>query len=115
MYKIGCSKRRVWGKEEEGILYCKNCGVTYDSKCVCQGVKFIYEKDENEKRIDKALEIAWDYSQIDGSHHKAWTIDQMVRALCGSEEEYIKWVAKYEAPENDDPDDYYSWDTGIAP
>ena len=68
-----------------------------------------------EERIRKALDIAWQYSQIDGAHHKAWSIDQMVRALCGSEEEYNKWVANYETPESDDPDDYYEWDCGIAP
>ena len=68
-----------------------------------------------EERIKKALDVAWQYSQIDGAHHKAWSIDQMVRALCGSEKEYNKWVAKYEEPESDDPDDYYKWDTGIAP
>lgn len=66
-----------------------------------------------EERIKKALEIAWSYGCIDGSHHKMWTIDQMVRALCGSEEEYEKWVNKYEEPlENGD---YYAWDNGVAP
>ena len=54
MIKIGCSKRNVWGKEEEGNQYCKDCGHAYDSKCVCHGTEFIYEKDETEKRIDKA-------------------------------------------------------------
>ena len=60
-------------------------------------------------RIEKALEIAWRYSQIGGDHHKAWSIDQMVRALCGSEESYKKWVAEYEDGGE------YSWDEGIAP
>lgn len=68
-----------------------------------------------EERVRKALDIAWQYSQIDGAHHKAWAIDQMVRVLCGSEEEYAKWVANYEEPESDNPDDYYEWDCGIAP
>lgn len=115
MDAIGCTKRCVWGKIEEGILYCKDCGHTYDSKCPCNGVDFLYPENESEKRIKKALDIAWQYSQIDGAHHKAWSIDQMVRALCGSEEEYNKWVANYEAPESDDTDDYYKWDCGIAP
>ena len=34
-----------------------------------------------ERRIANALEIAFRWSQIDGDHHKAWAIDQMVRAL----------------------------------
>lgn len=64
-----------------------------------------------EERIKKALEYAWSYGQIDGSHHKMWVIDQMVRTLLG-EEEYIKWVESYEAP---DGEDYWEWDVGIAP
>lgn len=66
-----------------------------------------------EERIKKALELAWNYGQIDGSHHRLWVIDQMVRALCGSDEEYKKWIAQYQEPlENGD---YYEWDCGIAP
>lgn len=64
-------------------------------------------------RIEKALSLAWNYGQIDGDHHKMWFIDQMVRALCGSEEEYTNWVNKYTEPLEDG--DYYSWDCGINP
>lgn len=64
-------------------------------------------------RIEKALKIAWQYAQIDGAHHKAWTIDQMVRALCGTKEEYNNWVEAYETPVG--YDEYYEWDCGIAP
>lgn len=66
-----------------------------------------------ENRIRKALNIAWQYGQIDGDHHKAWVIDQMVRALCKTEHAYNVWVESYQAPEEDG--DYYEWDTGIAP
>lgn len=66
-----------------------------------------------EERIEKALKFAWQYGQIDGSHHKMWVIDQMVRALCGSENEYAKWVETYEMPLSNE--DYYKWDTGINP
>ena len=61
------------------------------------------------ERINKALEIAWEYSQIDGAHHKAWSIDQMVRALFETEEDYKRWVSEYEN------DGEYYWDIGIAP
>ena len=64
-----------------------------------------------EERIKNALDYAWSYGQIDGSHHKMWVIDQMVRALLGKEE-YKKWVEAYETP---DGEDYWDWDTGIAP
>ena len=66
-----------------------------------------------EENIKDALEIAWSYGQIDGSHHKMWVIDQMVKVLCGSEEKYKKWVEAYETPLKDE--EYYEWDTGIAP
>lgn len=69
-----------------------------------------------ESRIEKALNIAWEYGQIDGGHHKMWVIDQMVRALCGDNDVYEKWVKEYEhSDEDDDYDDYYEWDVGIAP
>ena len=54
----------------------------------------------DDERIEKALEFAWCYGQIDGSHHKLWVIDQMVRVLPG--EEYEEWVEAYEAPDGDD-------------
>lgn len=63
-------------------------------------------------RIKKALSIAWSYAQIDGSQHKIWVIDQMVRALLGDKEAYREWVKTYQTP---DGEDYYVWDTGIAP
>ena len=69
------------------------------------------------EQIDKALEIAWQFSQIDGAHHKAWVIDQMVRALCGTEEQYQQYVGEYTKPFINDAGykDYYEWDEGIAP
>lgn len=66
-----------------------------------------------EDRIEKALDLAWQYGQVDGSWHKMWVIDQMVRTLCGSEEEYSKWVNEYKKPF--ESGDYYEWDIGIAP
>jgi len=43
--------------------------------------KWARENMTSEQRIDKAIQIAYDYGQIDGDHHKAWVIDQMVRTL----------------------------------
>jgi hypothetical protein len=54
-------------------------------------------------RHHAALIVAHHYGTIDGDHHKAWVIDQMVRALCGTEL-YAEWVKAH-------PD----WDEGIAP
>ena len=71
-------------------------------------VEELKEAREKQISIGLVLDLAWRYGQIDGAHHKMWVIDQMVRALCGSEEEYKKWVSKY-------TDDDYDWDCGIAP
>ena len=61
--------------------------------------------------IHKAVKIAWQYAQYDGSHHKMWVIDQMVRVLLG-ETEYRNFIDAYQTP---DGEDYYTWDMGIAP
>lgn len=61
--------------------------------------------------MEEALDIAMRYGQTDGAHHKAWVIDQMVRALLG--ERYGAWVA-YAKGGRDGPDTY-PWDEGIAP
>lgn len=58
-------------------------------------------------RQQKALEIIRHFSQIDGAHHKAWCIDQVVRALTGPD--YEQWITAYK------DDDHFSWDEGIAP
>jgi hypothetical protein len=63
------------------------------------------------ERIELALELISDYGQEDGAHHKAWVIDQVVRALTG--DGYDAWITSYRAGE--DGPETYSWDTGIAP
>lgn len=66
----------------------------------------------DKEKIKQAVDIAWQYAQIDGEHHKMWVIDQIVRVLLG-EEKYKLWVEAYETPLDDG--DYYLWETGIAP
>lgn len=60
-----------------------------------------------EARIKEAISIAFNYGNIDGSHHKMWVITQMVRKLLG-DEEFKKFLAEYNQDE-------YEWDEGIAP
>lgn len=48
----------------------------------------------NKEKIKEAVAIGLRYGQVDGSHHRLWVIDQMLRKLLG---------------------DDYEWDTGIAP
>ncbi len=63
------------------------------------------------KKIDKALELAMAYGDIDGAHHKMWVIDQMVRVL--AENNYDRLITRHNQG-NCGPDTY-SWDTGISP
>lgn len=92
-------------------------------------------REDSRRRIEKALEFARRYGQIDDAPHRVWVIDQMVRALLGcpgvqatakdcrgepydykaqgESEAYKTWVK--EANEGDDGPDTYTWDTGIAP
>jgi len=61
------------------------------------------------EKIEAAINLAVQYSQIDGAHHKTWVIDQMVRVLAGSNyEKIIEEACNQE-------DGIYDWDTGIAP
>jgi len=66
---------------------------------------------EDRKKMAKALDIAFQYGQIDEAHHKAWVIDQMVRHLlgdCYSENIQIQ-------KNGEDGPDTYEWNVGIAP
>lgn len=70
------------------------------------------------KNIAKALDVAVRYGSTDGAHHKAWVIDQMVRALCGSKqgENTVAYLGLVEDAKNgEDGPDTYPWDEGIAP
>ena len=63
--------------------------------------------------IQAALDLALRYGGIAGDHHKAWVIDQMVRALLQTPEDYAAWVR--DAKAGDDGPDSYDWDVGIPP
>ena len=56
------------------------------------------------------LDVIESYGWVDGDHHKAWVLDQIVRLLA---EDYGKWVKAYKAGE--DGPDTYSYYEGIAP
>lgn len=66
---------------------------------------------EQDNKINDALNLAFEYAQIDGGHHKMWVIDQMVRKLTGND--YKEWIDTYEYDE--ETGDEYDWDIGIAP
>jgi hypothetical protein len=64
-------------------------------------------------RLVRAVEIAKSFGQIDGAHHKAWVIDQMVRTLLGSG--YDDWVEAMRGEPDEYGDYEYEYDEGIAP
>ena len=76
----------------------KNIHDEYLLQCICTEMKDI---------INNAIDLAYQYAQIDGDHHKMWTIDQILRILLGNN--YDNFVKEYEE------DGEYAWDTGIAP
>ena len=63
------------------------------------------------ERAAEALEVIVRYGGCDGAHHKAWTLDQAVRALTG--DRYTELVAF--AKDGEDGPESYEWDEGIAP
>lgn len=68
-------------------------------------------RDGLKARVSKALTLARRFGGIDGDHHKAWVIDQMVRALTGSQ--YKAFVR--DACDGEDGPNTYEWNKGIAP
>ena len=63
------------------------------------------------EKISEAVKMAVRYGQVDGTHHKAWVIDQMVRILCGNDyEQTIR-----DSYDSEYGSETYGWDEGIAP
>ena len=66
---------------------------------------------DDSRKISEAIDLAVRFGGIDGDHHKAWVIDQMVRVLAG--DEYDDAVARARAGE--DGPETYGWNEGTAP
>lgn len=69
-----------------------------------------------EEKIEKINELLYRYSQIEGSHHKAWVLDQIARIVHG--DKYDEFVYNYEHFDEDGNEligDRYEWDCGINP
>ena len=69
------------------------------------------ELEKEMKKIQDAMEVIMRYGQIDGDHHKAWVIDQVSRILL--DDKYDAFIKMYEYDEEED--EIYEWDVGIAP
>lgn len=61
--------------------------------------------------IQSSIDLIMRYGGIDGSHHKQWLLDQVLRIL--SENKYDNLIKKY--CDGEDGEFTYSWDEGIAP
>ncbi len=68
-------------------------------------------KQEAVKRIAKAVGVAIRHGGHDGAHHKAWVIDQMLRALLGGK--YAQVIE--ESLVGEDGPNTYEHDVGIPP
>lgn len=64
------------------------------------------EQPKTQTPSQQALDIAYRYAGCEGDHHRMWVIDQMIRALTGSE--YEEWIRDYNV-------NGFEWDEGIAP
>jgi hypothetical protein len=63
---------------------------------------------ENDKnKVEEAIKILITDGNVDGSHHKTWVIDQVLRVLMG-EIPYQEWVSELR-------NSGFDWDEGIAP
>jgi hypothetical protein len=61
--------------------------------------------------VHLACDVAERFGGTDGDHHKAWVIDQMMRALKGTD--YAAWVVSM--MDGEDGPDTYGYDEGIPP
>lgn len=76
-------------EELPDCLKCERTGVCFAGCIDALGID-PFKIREPTSRIIKALRIAMDYGTEDGAHHKAFAIDQIVRALLG--DQYNKFV-----------------------
>lgn len=63
--------------------------------------------------IDGGLVLIAEVGCFDGSHHKQWALDQLVRHLTQTDEGYAAWVSNFR--DGMDGPETYDWDEGIAP
>ncbi len=64
-----------------------------------------------EKKVRDVQDLITEWAGIDGSHHKQWLIDEIIRVITG--DGYDQWVSAYNNGE--DGPNTYEWDKGIAP
>ena len=68
---------------------------------------------EAAERAANALRLIYQYGQIDGAHHKTWTIDQITRILAGGH--YDDFIEAYDVDDFKTAGYGFGWDEGVAP
>ena len=66
---------------------------------------------EKNNKKQQVLDLIFEYGGINGSHHKQWLLNEIVKVI--TEDEYKNWTAYFENGE--DGPKTYEWDIGIAP
>lgn len=66
-----------------------------------------------EKLRDEAVDLILQYGMIDGSHHKQWVLDQVLRILLDTE--YDGVIETFNSFTDENNELYDEWDVGIAP
>lgn len=56
----------------------------------------------------EAVRLIQEYGPTDGAHHKQWVIDQVLRVLTGTEDQYLRVLSDVAAQG-------CAWDEGTAP
>ena len=84
---------------------CPKCGFRITSEIMAE----LFNIREN--KIEESLKLILRFRRCDGSRHKAWVIDQIVRIL--TKDNYKLFVAT--AKTGKDGPETYEWDVGIVP
>lgn len=61
----------------------------------------------DEEKINKTIDLIIHYGGIEGDHHKAWVLDQILRILM-NEQDYLNLIKELE-------ENGYWYDEGIPP
>jgi hypothetical protein len=77
---------------------------------------FDREKVEMNTKLREIEKLVINYSQIDGSHHKLWVFDQIMRIIKEDKyDEFVKWYEYTDEHGKIINEKIYDWDKGIAP
>lgn len=73
-------------------------------------LEFLPDEVDRDESAARALSLLFAASQIDGSHHKAWVIDQVVRELTGDKYEAFVNTYSFEGINDvNDPEELAAW------